>query len=72
MNSDIDIKWNFRMNGRKLLHCETIDDVRELNAMTRAEANLILVDINQFKTVGVPKNLLAPKGTVKQFVLCNA
>ena len=71
-NSDININENFKMNGKKLLHCKTIKDIRELNDMTRAEAEALLKDINQFKLDGVPKNLIVPKGTVEQFVLCNA
>ena len=69
MNLDIDIQQNFKMNGKKLFFCETIEDIRELNDMTSTEAKALLKDIIQFKGVGVPQHLL---GTVKQYVLCNA
>ena len=69
-NFDIEVIQNgaFNLNGKKLFYCETIDDIRELHHMARAEARAMLVDINKFKVSGVPIHLLAPKGTVEHYV----
>jgi len=51
----------YQIDGRTLMHCKSVDNVKELGINMRAKASVFFDDITKFKQSGVPLKIITPR-----------